>query len=1114
MKAIQLLLSVIFLITALLIANTYPQDSNFECTYYEEDEYKVPPEFNPPQPVGSVNMVVIYAVFKTPVPPPYIAYYDSLPNWYDELRSKMQNFFQVSSNGLHNLNVTILTDGDKPFHAADDIKHPEDIGWDGIYDNISDLFLSSVMEAVDAHYPLGNFDNDGPDGIPNSGDDDGYVDFVSLNVLFPYGMGGVGLGSDGNHSSFYTSQDISQKPGFGNIRIPYGRRGAIQQLVYTQVNNEGIPVHEYGHAMGKLPDMDHESTTYFNHYALGAFDVMSGSNFQGVYSIYNPWFRDDKLHWITPIQITGNRIGESMTDLLNTQKLIKYAPSMPPNTLSNQKYYVSYHTGVNDWEKKWPLIPTSVPGGNGGIMIWHVTDGGSYYDRRRLPIDIEAAHGKFNWTEDDYGVYNTGVANANSGFDSLEIRKIATAGDRKGKEIQGPYFHKDQGSASILYVPNSGKYFSLSTNPNSNYYHNISENFAQNVVSGFTVKNIIRSSGITSVDLYINDYTITSNTTFAVGTWYINNSITVSAGVSLTIQPGTILYFENGASLSVNGTLYANGGSLSTPVIFDFISPNTSTKNGIKFNSGSSGFLSYCNISNGYYGVYCNGSGSLRPINYCTISNNKIGIYLNNVGTPINQISHNTITANSFYGIYMYSSLPKNICYNTISDNMYGVRCEMNSTPYLYYNIIENNSCGIFCYGTSPAHFTNSNGDSLGHNVVKWNGAGISAGNGSHVFLGFTNKRGLNSVYDNTSYEVLAAYSSNIIARYNWWGTNPHFQTSYGGTIDHSFALPSDPNGGMGKAAVIANSDQEGIEYEVSFEHAVADSDTTQVFDSEFEEALSYLVNDKFEEAIIQYLQKFKKEKNTRKRIYALEQLVDCYRSAEKNDFIDFLDKEIRPNLSKNSEIYAKTIELENLFLISDRKYEKAIENYTVLRNNFSNYECIYKQALFNMWYIYYNELRDTLEAKGCLSELQTRYPDDDLTLHCLVLLGEINSPRQFLTRRSHDLGKKELVSESKVPEKYTLLGNYPNPFNPMTTIKYALPYQSVVEIVIYDIMGRQVKSFTISSQSPGYQGIIWNGANENGRQVSSGIYLYRINIKSLENNEVFVKTSKLILLK
>jgi len=107
-----------------------------------------------------------------------------------------------------------------------------------------------------------------------------------------------------------------------------------------------------------------------------------------------------------------------------------------------------------------------------------------------------------------------------------------------------------------------------------------------------------------------------------------------------------------------------------------------------------------------------------------------------------------------------------------------------------------------------------------------------------------------------------------------------------------------------------------------------------------------------------------------------------------------------------------------------------------------------------------------------------------------------------------------DVLNNNTVSDNYYLSEAYPNPFNPSTTISYALPYQSSVELVIYDIMGSKVKSFSIPSQSSGYQNILWDGTNENGNLVSSGIYLYRINIKSLENTQTFVKTAKLVMLK
>jgi len=100
-------------------------------------------------------------------------------------------------------------------------------------------------------------------------------------------------------------------------------------------------------------------------------------------------------------------------------------------------------------------------------------------------------------------------------------------------------------------------------------------------------------------------------------------------------------------------------------------------------------------------------------------------------------------------------------------------------------------------------------------------------------------------------------------------------------------------------------------------------------------------------------------------------------------------------------------------------------------------------------------------------------------------------------------------------PKKYILFNNYPNPFNPSTTIKYNLPNASSVEITIYDIIGNMIRDFTISYQTAGQHSILWNGTNRNNEQVASGIYLYHFNAVSLaDKNNKFEKTAKMILMK
>jgi len=109
--------------------------------------------------------------------------------------------------------------------------------------------------------------------------------------------------------------------------------------------------------------------------------------------------------------------------------------------------------------------------------------------------------------------------------------------------------------------------------------------------------------------------------------------------------------------------------------------------------------------------------------------------------------------------------------------------------------------------------------------------------------------------------------------------------------------------------------------------------------------------------------------------------------------------------------------------------------------------------------------------------------------------------------------GEAELA-DTGLPSEYQILGNYPNPFNPSTTIKYSLPKESSVELKIYDIMGREIKVFSISSQPAGYNEITWDGSSANGELVSSGVYIYRLKFKATGSMQAIEKTAKLILTK
>ena len=94
------------------------------------------------------------------------------------------------------------------------------------------------------------------------------------------------------------------------------------------------------------------------------------------------------------------------------------------------------------------------------------------------------------------------------------------------------------------------------------------------------------------------------------------------------------------------------------------------------------------------------------------------------------------------------------------------------------------------------------------------------------------------------------------------------------------------------------------------------------------------------------------------------------------------------------------------------------------------------------------------------------------------------------------------------VPTSFVLYPNFPNPFNPVTTIRYDLPIRAKVELTIFDLMGRKVFTFMNRTEDAGFRSVQWAGTDELGRSVSAGVYLFH-----LQAGE-YSQTRKMLLLK
>jgi flagellar hook assembly protein FlgD len=97
---------------------------------------------------------------------------------------------------------------------------------------------------------------------------------------------------------------------------------------------------------------------------------------------------------------------------------------------------------------------------------------------------------------------------------------------------------------------------------------------------------------------------------------------------------------------------------------------------------------------------------------------------------------------------------------------------------------------------------------------------------------------------------------------------------------------------------------------------------------------------------------------------------------------------------------------------------------------------------------------------------------------------------------------------EKLYAKRFVVSQNYPNPFNPTTTISYQLPVSAEVELTIYNLLGQQIRKLVNTKQVAGSYQIEWNGRDDNGREVASGIYVYRI------ESAGFIQSKKMLLIR
>jgi hypothetical protein len=516
------------------------------------------------------------------------------------------------------------------------------------------------------------------------------------------------------------------------------------------------------------------------------------------------------------------------------------------------------------------------------------------------------------------------------------------------------------------------------------------------------------------------------------GDYTINNTLTVPSGRTLSIQPVVTLICGSGVSLVSNGKINAVG-TTANPIIFTSAkaSPVAGDWQGVRLINGNNGSV----------------------LKYCEIKYASNGVYVDNTDIDV-KYSH--IHNNSYSGILATDGADVYLQYNTINNAYYGLSCRYDASSSLgkYY---------VF-----------------GGNRIYNHHVGLECSYNSYMFLG---KSGwlpcFNSIYSiSGSYLAEAFFGSEIQAEVTWWGTSSpsrsrFLYSGYGGTIDYNPWLTSDP----GYGSPLAKSGQS--EQITGNEPPEIDADNPQ---SLYEAGDYYRWTDETDKAVEIWKQLIEHFQESEYAVKALVQLYHLSKDSKTKDF-DLYLKNIRNGEKVPANLYRKAMILETYLCLSEGENDAALSLVKEMTGN------RHKGTQAELYGLYTIAMSDDEGSQDALNTLKEHYPNNTLTNIAREQHYEtVNWQDIDLSKPLADNEEEYFNNNNNLPEKFALYENYPNPFNPTTTIQYDLPEDVHVTITVYNINGRKIKELVNGFKQAGSYEVVFNG---NG--LASGVYFYKI---------------------
>jgi tetratricopeptide (TPR) repeat protein len=516
-----------------------------------------------------------------------------------------------------------------------------------------------IFTELDPYIDYSQYDSDGPDGIPNSGDDDGIVDMILLcfrtfssGNLDAAGSTYSGIATlSGKYSGFPSGEFLY----FDGVSIESGfpGSGTIQKDMYSlhQINTL---IHEFGHYLF--------GSVHYAHRRWGLMDSGVGCM---------TGFERAKLGWISLKTPTSSFI---ITDAISNDDIYKI-----PVPGSNYSYIIENRTGSSFYDSQWltPYGEMITPGH--GLLVSRIYND-SYFSR------LECADGNWDWLKSgSVYVYPFQQTSENPvyGKNELMLKGVMTTAGSKS--------HPDYlGDEEDVFKYNTKNTFTPCTNPPSNTISLLITN--EDINGNLTIEYYPNSVfGIVSANqTWTQNTLVCGNATIESGvTITAQSDITIKENIVLTLNPGAEIRFAQGKHMNVYGSIVTQG-TAANPVIFTRDDPYSTDKQywqGIIINSGGSYTFNYVEMYGAYNGIKPNyTSGTISNSHF---EQNYIGTYLYHAN---NTNIHNCEFIDNQYGTMASYSSNLNFQNNSYDSNDYYGIYFNRSTGTFKNNVIENNS--------------------------------------------------------------------------------------------------------------------------------------------------------------------------------------------------------------------------------------------------------------------------------------------------------------------------------------------------------------------------------------------------------------------------------------